>query len=180
MCSWKGKDIPIECKHNGVDWGQKKLELVDGKWKHNDEFVTTVLNNASLFNFTLPPPMCQDIMHQDWIQIKKNENTWDDVNFIIPDDYISKYYRDKGCYSIQINNKGLYHLGDDICNFCVPEVRVKTKLRVRTKVHSRTGKKGKFTQLSVMASYCPVNSTFASSPYSLDDILKLPPGLIYQ
>ena len=38
-----------------------------------------------------------------------------------PNDTIKKLYSEKDCNYIQISNKGLYHLGNDICEFNVAE-----------------------------------------------------------
>ena len=44
ICTWDGNPICIECKHNAVDWGQSKVDLENGKWKHKDAHITEILN----------------------------------------------------------------------------------------------------------------------------------------
>jgi hypothetical protein len=45
-----------------------------------------------------------------------------------------KLYGEKDCSYIQISEKGLYHLGNDVCDFKVPEFICEQRLRVRTKI----------------------------------------------
>ena len=88
-------------------------------------------------------------------------------------------YNKKGCSYIQISNKGLYNLGNDICGFNVPEFICEQKLRVRTKIHERINSKG-FCNLSVMISCLPKDiSRLTNSKFSLDDISRLPTNLVY-
>ena len=97
----------------------------------------------------------------------------------IKNDTIKKLYTEKGCKYIQISGKGLYHLGDDICDFKVPEFICDQELRIRTKIHKRKDKKG-FCHLSVMAACKPINiNNIEDSKFSLDDKNKLPKNLIY-
>jgi hypothetical protein len=70
-------------------------------------------------------------------------------------------------------------LGNDICNFNVPEFICDQHLRIRTKIHTRCNKKG-YCNLSVMLSCKPTNiRKLNNSPYSLDNNNKLPENLLY-
>ncbi len=91
----------------------------------------------------------------------------------------SNIYTVKGCKYIQISEKGLYHLGVDTCNFNVPEFICEQKIRIRTKIHTRKNSKG-YCSLSVTLSCLPKNiKLLEKSPYSLDDIARLPHNLLY-
>jgi hypothetical protein len=95
----------------------------------------------------------------------------------IPNDTISKLYKAKGCHYIQISDYGLYHLGEDICDFGVPEFIVDQQIRIRIKVHSRKNTKG-FCHLSVTAACQPKQiKQLTRSKYSLDHVNTLPVGL---
>lgn len=177
-CVWNGVMVHIECKHNAVDWGQSKAVLEGGRWLHKDPIVSDILNEGKLFDFKLPPPMCQDILHKDWLIMKKSNKTWDDRYFNISSNRIKEYYRQKGCSYIQINTNGLFHLGQDVCNFGVPEFNSDQKLRVRVKVHGRKLRKRKYTYVSVMCSHMS-KKLKVSSRYSLDNPERLPPGLLF-
>ena len=75
--------------------------------------------------------------------------------------------------------KGLYHLGNDICDFKVPIFICKQRLRIRTKIHEKKNTKG-FCKLSVTIACQPKNiNNLINSEYSLDDQIKLPINLIY-
>jgi len=113
------------------------------------------------------------------VKNKKDTTDFNDIYLNCPTDTIKKLYSEKGCYYIQISDKGLYHLGNDICNFNVPEFICDQELRIRTKIHSRKNSKG-YCVFSVIISCKPQNiKDLVNSKYSLDDILRLPENLIY-
>lgn len=49
--------------------------------------------------------------------------------------YLYEFYARKNCYYIQIENKGLYHLKNDIANLVVPRFMPELTLRLRAKTH---------------------------------------------
>ena len=188
------KDINIEIKKfKTPDYVQNSL-MYD---KNKNKYITTqrnknpieccklfdkLISNNIIFNNEIAPFIEQNITHKEWLEIKKNTDKWNDKYIDIPNDTIKKMYCFKGCNYIQIENYGLYHLGNDICNFGVPEFIVKQKLRIRTKVHNKTNKKG-FCDLSVVVSCCPDYRSMQlleKSKYSLDNVEKLPINLIYR
>ena len=136
-----------------------------------------MVNKKDLISIGLPVYNCQDYLvsciksiinqtYQNWELIIVNDGSLDD----------SPYMRGK---YIQISNKGLYHLGDDICNFQVPLFDCEQELRVRTKIHSRSNSKG-FCCLSVTIACKPRNiKNLSPSTYSLDNIQMLPNNLTY-
>jgi hypothetical protein len=90
-----------------------------------------------------------------------------------------KLYSKKDCSYIQISEKGLYHLGNDICDFKVPSFTCEQRLRVRTKIHEKKNKKG-FCKLSVTIACQPKKiKNLINSEYSLDNHMKLPLILSY-
>ena len=144
------------------------------------EIFNNLINNINLYNGEIPPFIEKSITHEEWIKIKKETNKWDDKYIDVPSDSISKLYQSKGCNYIQISNGyGLYHLGNDICNFEVPLFNIEQQLRIRTKIHTRKNKKG-FCVLSITIACQPKDiSKLEKSKYSLDDKDKLPLSLIY-
>jgi hypothetical protein len=73
----------------------------------------------------------------------------------------------------------LYHLGNDICGFNVPEFICEQQLRIRTKIHTKKNTKG-FCKLSVTVACQPINiKKLIKSNYNLDNINLLPKNLIY-
>jgi hypothetical protein len=191
-CNWNNeKDIPIEIKkRNTPDWMQctLKYDSIINKWigssknkipEKSKQIFEELISDKKLFNEKIPEFVIRNITHQEWINIKKNTNDFNDTYFDCPNDTIQKLYSYKGCKYIQISDKGLYHLGEDICNFNVPLFICEQELRVRTKIHSRNNSKG-FCDLSITVSCKPKNiNNIQNSSYSLDNIDKLPPSLSY-
>lgn len=185
------QDIGIEIKkYNTPDWMQCciKYDIATKTWKpskgkNSSEcsiIFSKLINNLNLYDGDIPPFMKKSITHEEWINIKKETTKWNDKYINIPSNTISKLYQAKGCKYIQISdNYGLYHLGDDICDFDVPFFEIEQHLRIRTKIHSKKNKKG-YCNLSVTIACQPKNiKNFTKSKYSLDTINKLPQKLIY-
>lgn len=184
-------DIPIEIKKMKTpDWMQCsiKYDSINKKWisgfknkipiSSKNIFEELILN-TQLFNGIIPPFMIKNITHEEWILIKKENTNFKDIYLECPNDTIKRLYKEKGCVYIQVSDKGLYHLGNDSCGFNVPEFICEQQLRVRTKIHTKKNSKG-FCKISVTVSCQPKNiKNLSSSPFSLDDISKLPENLIY-
>ena len=185
------KNIGIEIKKsNSPDWMQCCIINKNNKWKATEkgkipikcrEIFNELINNIHLYDGENPPFMKKSITYEEWINIKKETNKWNDKYISIPSDSISKLYKEKGCNYIQISNGyGLYHLGNDICNFGVPFFNIEQQIRIRTKIHTRKNKKG-FCNLSVTAACQPKDiKKLIPSKYSLDNKDKLPKLLIYK
>lgn len=190
LCNFNGiKNIGIEIKkHTTPDWMQCSLILDNGKWKGSEKckipknskaIFEKIINDHKIFENKKPPFIANKLTYEQWKQIKQNDNTWNDKYFIIPNDTIKKIYQEKGCHYIQISNYGLYHLGNDICNFNVPEFIIEQELRIRIKVHKTKDSQG-YCKLSVMSACQPINiKQLIKSNYSLDNKDKLPRNLIY-
>lgn len=186
-------DISIEIKkYNTPDWMQCSIKYnkINKKWeatkkgKNPEEcrkMFDKLINEINLYDGEIPPFMKNPITHEEWVKIKTETKRWNDLYIDIPSDYISKLYQAKGCNYIQISNGyGLYHLGNDICNFDVPLFNIEQQLRIRTKIHTRKNKKG-FCNLSVTIACQPKDITkLKHSKYTLDDETKLPVSLIYK
>lgn len=189
-CKYKDKVIGIEVKKcNAPDWIQSSIKLVDNKWKPtskgnkplvSQDIFEKILGDVNLYEGQKPPFFEKDLTHKEWLEIKEKTNVWNDYYKNIPNNTIKELYKEKGCYYIQISEYGLYHLGEDICNFGVPEFLIDQELRIRIKIHTRKDKKGK-CRMSVTAACKPKNiKTLEKSKYSLDNEKKLPNNLIYK
>lgn len=104
----------------------------------------------------------------------KRPEQWAAEKHLFADEYIpveskkvAEYYRRKGESYIQVEGKGLYHLGIDVLGCGVPEFDCETQLRIRCKCHKSTP-----MQRSIMSSFIYKKETLAPSPY---DILTKPP-----
>lgn len=189
----KEKDIGIEIKKSRTpDWMQCsiKYDKITKKWAASNkgkipikcrEIFNKLINNINLYGGKIPPFMEKSITHEEWINIKKETNVWDDLYINIPSDTISKLYQEKGCNYIQISDGyGLYHLGKDICDFGVSLFNIEQQIRIRNKIHKRKNKKG-YCDISVSVACQPKNiKKLMPSKYSLDNKDKLPPTLIYK
>jgi len=191
-CNYKKeKDIGIEIKKNNTpDWMQYSIIYDDEKkrWvgssrckipEKSKKIFEKLLTDVNLFDGKIPPFITENITYDEWTKIKKNTKSFNDVYIDCPDDTIKKLYSYKDCQYIQISNKGLYHLGRDKCKFDVPEFICDQQIRIRIKVHTRKNKNG-YCNLSITAACKPKNiKNLENSQYSLDNVDKLPPKLIY-
>lgn len=190
-CVMGNSFIPIEIKKSKTpDWMQCsiKYDYESEKWvgssknkipKKSKNIFEELIADTILFNGKIPPYMLKDITHEEWLQVKKDTTDYNDMYLECPNDTIKKLYGEKGCFYIQISDKGLYHLGNDICDFNVPEFICEQQLRIRTKIHTTKNING-FCKLSVTASCQPKNiNNLAKSSFSLDDSSKIPINLLY-
>ena len=164
--------IGIETKNKGAFEGgckkmtynqiNKRLEIAD-KSIHN----TIIGNNIIYDGLNLP-----------WYEGKKSIEEWNKVKSIFSkdiylsanDNAISEYYRKSGVAYIQIENKGLYHTGEDPLNIGVPYFVCEIKLRIRSTKHK---KNGICTDITAALQYN--KRKIAKSLFSLDGIL--PPSM---
>lgn len=192
VCIYNDKPVGIEIKkYNTPDWMQCSLrkDIIKDSWVGSDKckipsqcrnIFNDLLNNVKLFDGCIPPFVDKKMTYEEWTKIKSETNQWNDQYFDIPNNTISKMYNIKGCDYIQISEYGLYHLGNDICSFHVPEFIIDQQIRIRTKVHKCTNKTNDLCRLSITASCKPRNiKQLPKSQYSLDDIKKLPVLCIY-
>ena len=192
LCNLNHKEVvPIEIKKRTTpDWMQcsfvynKETDVWIGKDKSKIPEKSRVIfekliKDRLLFDGTIPPFFERNITHEEWKRIKKTTDNFKDQYFDCPDDTIQRLYSEKGCKYIQISERGLFHLGEDVCHFGVPSFLCKQEIRIRTKVH-RTKNKSGYCQLSVIVSCKPKNIRMIPySHYSLDQASKLPSNLIY-
>lgn len=197
VCMFGEKQIPIEIKKlKAPDWMQCSLHFSEEnrKWKGSsackiptasklifeDILFGGESGNTILFGGKIPPFMQREITHEEWINIKKNTDDFNDFYVDCPSTTISRLYRETGCKYIQVSEKGLFHLGDDACQFGVPEFICEQQLRIRTKIHTRKNTRG-FCKLSVIVACQPKHpNAIQPSPFSLDSIEKLPTSLVHR
>lgn len=187
VCQWlNGKNINIEIKKkNTPDWMQCTLKYDETSGWHPSpnnripnltrKIFNNLINNKIIFNGKIPPFFYKKIKYDEWKEIKDRNPEFNDCYLECENDSIKKLYQSKGIHYIQISDKGLYHLGNDICGFNVPEFICEQKVRIRTKIHSH---KKEYCVLSVTMSCKPINiNKLISSNYSLDDPTRLPTNL---
>ena len=143
------RDISIEIKKSKTpDWMQCSLKYdnINKKWigstkskipEASKNIFENIISTITLFNGNIPPFMQKDITHEEWIKIKNETTDYNDIYIDCHNDTIMKLYNEKGCSYIQISEKGLYHLGNDICDFKVSIFIYEQRLRIRTKIHEK-------------------------------------------
>jgi len=154
-------DVEVK-KAFAPDWGQEKLKWTNGGWSGKFPGLDAIRIPE------LPPGLTKEAL----ATLRRDNPDYRDQYIDVDDTCIQKYYRAKGNHYIQISDGfGLYHLGEDVYDLGVPEFTVKQKMRVRVKYHSAKN-------FSVTCAFQPVNiRKMPRSPYSLDDIDRLPPKL---
>ena len=187
--NWRSEgDIGVEAKRPTPDWMQMKLDKnKEGVWVGvgagkippvSKTVFETIIGAANLFGGKTPTFLDHPVTHAEWTAIKKETPEFKDTYISCGDNTISQLYKAKGCQYIQVDGKGLYHTGEDTCEFGVPYFECPQRIRIRLKVHTRSNKKGNMS-LSVMAAAQPVKlKDLTASKYSLDTAAKLPPSLL--
>jgi len=168
--------IDIEVKQTkGAEFGQCKASLVNGLLTVANPLFQECIAHTQLFGGNIPPFLTKKIVFHEWDTVA---DVFQDEQYTAPPESISKYYSQKGNSYIQIKGLGLYHTGEDVCEFGVPFFVCQTRLRVRCKRH---GIKCPITKkdipTSVMTSFW-VSKPPSPSPYSLDDVSRFPPSLV--
>jgi len=158
----------IECKPSySPDWGQCRIKWKDNSWVPINNIFQKYMGKVK---FKPPPFEVNKITYEHWLNIKHD---YRDEYIYIDNQEIQNFYKKKDCAYIQIKGYGLYHLGEDPLELKVPEFKLKQRIRIRAKVHSKTN-----SQLSVTAAFQPVNiKQLKPSIYSLDDKTRIPPNL---
>jgi hypothetical protein len=182
----KANDVWLEAKRPTPDWMQMKLHRDEaGVWRGADSckipaasrvLFEAIIGSKPLFGGKTPTFLERRVTYPEWVEIKAANPEFSDVYITCTPNTISDLYKAKGCAYIQVDGKGLFHTGVDVCGFGVPYFSCEQRVRIRLKVHGR--KLGGHALLSVMAAAQPVKlDTLAPSPYSLDNAAKMPPAL---
>jgi len=135
------------------------------------------INSVRVFEGNVPSFLTnkRSTTHDEW---KQECQKFKDAYYPIDSSSIAEAYRLRGVSYIQVRGHGLFHTGTDRCGFGVPLFDCSQRLRIRCKRH---GRKCSLTGLnipsSVMASFRPILSTLSKSPFSLDDIKRVPSNL---
>lgn len=189
-CNFKSdKDLSIEIKRcNTPDWMQLSIKPDDDDvWKSGErnkipnkacKLIESIIKKEKLFNGKIPPFLERKMTHKEWKEEKSETEDFNDVYIPCKPNTIARLYGYKKCKYIQISDYGLYHLGEDVCDFGVPYFECDQRLRIRIKIHKTSDKDG-YMSASVMVAAQPVNiKKLQKSPYSLDDFDRLPKSLI--
>jgi len=131
------------------------------------------ISAKQLFGGKIPPFFESKLTKEEWMEEKEEHPEFKDTRIECPPTTVKDLYASKGCHYIQLEGKGLYHLGMDPLAIGVPELRCPQRFRVRIKNH---GTKGGFMNLSVTAAIQFSNPRqIRPSYFSLDGRGKFPP-----
>lgn len=159
----------FEAGQRAMKLSQCRTRLVLPKGRHNDLHRYCLPVDFRPFKGRIPSFLLGDKSLKTWNAEKRH---FQSEYISIPDrDVIARYYKHKGCHYIQLERCGLFHTGDDPCEFGVPLFTCRTRLRVRCKQHSRNPVPSSVT---CALEICDKNRLLAS-PYCLEE--RLPPGL---
>lgn len=160
------KKINIEVKNKGgFEGGGISMKIIDNHLRcpqgtlHND-----LLKGRTLWSGNIPSFMKGDKSLDTW---KRERPMFRDEYYRISSDVIRTYYKNKGVDYVQIENKGLYHTGDDILCLGVPLFECKARIRIRCKQHGSTSMPS-----SVQAVFTFNRRSLEMSNYDIDN--KLP------
>lgn len=180
------REIGLEAKRPTPDWMQVKLshQPSSGDWvvatdlprskipSSCRDYYRQLFGTRQFWDGKLPSFTQGDITWEQWSQERSN---FPDQYLECPEDTIRNLYRRKGCHYIQIDGKGLYHLGDDPLGLGVPSFSCPQRLRIRCKIHDKKNSRG-YANLSVTMATQPISlSQLADSSYSLDGQGVSPP-----
>ena len=146
------KQLNIECKSAGADWGQQSLKYSNDSWSWTKKDETTKYFDSIRIidkidkDFIPKNASPSNLSSSKWrIEREKvigiNEKNYDQRGFDKPHipltlDPLIKFYNSKDCYYIQVSECGLYHLGKDKYELGTPKFDGIIDFRFRAKMHN--------------------------------------------
>jgi hypothetical protein len=170
---FRGDSYGLEAKTlNASEGGQRKFYLKEGVLELPNDDRTRIHRallppDFKLWEGRVPSFVKGDRTQETW---NKEAASFRDVYVNADNTAVAKFYKEKGTHYIQIEGKGLYHTGEDPCNFGVPLFSCSTRLRIRCKRH-----KGSIPG-TVMAALNYNKNTLPKTPFCLING-PLPAGL---
>lgn len=140
-----GQEYGVEVKSKKAsEGGQKMFQFRDNRLILDDQYFSSLIGDYVPFKGEVPSFLKGDKSIEVWM-IEKGMFKGEYIS--VENDAVTRYYANKGSSYIYIESKGLYHTGEDPCQFGVPEFRGVTRMRIRCKQHGKSSVPG-----SVMAS----------------------------
>jgi hypothetical protein len=148
---------------NASEGGQRKFYLKEGILELPNDDRTRIHRallppDFKLWEGRVPSFVKGDRTQDTW---NKEAASFRDVYVNADNTAVANFYKKKGTHYIQIEGKGLYHTGEDPCNFGVPLFSCSTRLRIRCKRH-----KGSIPG-TVMAALNYNKNTLPKTPFCL-------------
>ena len=139
----KGMDFFVEVKNKTApDFGQKKLTWDKQKgwqWSEKD-IITDLYDQLGVMKYVdknfVPRKYTVSANSITMLDKKFDQQQFEKRGIVLDNPkYLNEFYARKNCFYIQIENKGLYHLKNDIANLIVPRFKPELTLRLRAKTH---------------------------------------------
>lgn len=159
----------IEAGQRTMKLSECRTRLVLPKGPHNDLHRYCLPAGFQPFRGRIPSFVLGHRSYRLWRSEKRHFRS--EYIAIEDADIISRYYKNKGCHYIQLESLGLFHTGENPCEFDVPLFTCRTRLRIRCKQH---GSSSLPSSVTCALEICDKNR-LAPSPYCLEH--RLPPGL---
>lgn len=176
--AYKGRVIGVEVKTKGaMEAGQRAMSLAISEQGERRLVLPDIPEN-SIHCRVLPEGFVPFEGRIPSFKLDdKSLETWEKEKPLFKSHYmrisqstaIADYYAQKGSSYIQLQGHGLYHTGEDPCNFGVPILRCSLRVRVRCKQHGSSPVPG-----SIQVSLNLIKATIPSTPYCLEDPHRLP------
>ena len=141
----KGVPYFVEVKNRTApDFGQKGLiwEKSSKKWEWREQDVVSKLYDQfgakkHIDKSFVPKRYSVEPLHKLTLADKKfDQKSFEKRGIVLTNlNLLYKFYARKSCYYIQIENKGLYYLLQDVANLKVPRFVPELYLRLRAKTH---------------------------------------------
>lgn len=139
----KGNTYYVEVKNKSApDFGQKKLTWTKREgWKWNEKDAVTDLYDElgvikQIDRKFIPKRYTVSANSLSVLDKRYDQKTFEKRDIPLGNtSYLYEFYARKHCYYIQIENKGLYYLKNDVANLLVPRFKPDLTLRLRAKTH---------------------------------------------
>ncbi len=135
----------LELKNkNAPDFGQKFMTWNEGSgwsWTTPDEITGMYdsFNVLGRINSNFKPNLFTKDKNSFQPQYKiEDQKAFENTFDLDAGDYLHRYYANKNCYYIQIENKGFYYLEQDVANLGVPQFDPDLTLRLRAKERDKS------------------------------------------
>lgn len=138
-----GMDFFVEVKNRTAsDFGQKKLTWTKQKgweWSEKD-IITDLYDKLGVIRYIdknfVPRRYTVSANSISMLDKRHDQQQFEKRGIILDNPrYLYEFYARKNCYYIQIEDRGLYHLKNDIANLIVPRFMPELTLRLRAKTH---------------------------------------------
>jgi hypothetical protein len=166
MMTIQGREYAVEAKNRGAfEGGGKRFQVTESGLRiPEDGLHKDLLGDYIPWGGRVPSFLRGNKTLELW---NLEKDTFKDEYLHVAPETICQYYRQKGASYIQIEDKGVYHTGEDCLSLNVPLFSCEIKIRIRCKRHTS----GPMPS-SVQASFVYNRKTIVPSPY---DFVFAPP-----